>query len=195
MKKTTKFILVTLAVFLFIWIILTVWVQKEGPAYRVELGNKTAVHKVLIIYDPDPFYNLDQQICESFGAILASQNHKVTIATVAATKKIDLSSYQLYVICSNTYNWDPDWAIVHFIEKDIILTNKNVIAITLGSGSTAHSQKTLEKLIKHKNGLLIDSKSFWLNKPNDETRLEESNVNIALEKIEEWALTIAEQLK
>ena len=174
---------------------LTLWVQKEGPIYKIEMGSKTAPNKVLIVYDPDPFYNLDQQICNSFGQILANHNFKVTIASVAATKELNLSSYELYVICSNTYNWDPDWAIVRFIDKDVTLTNKKVVAITLGAGATTHSQKILEKIIKHKNAILIDSKSFWLNKPNDENRLKESNVKVALEKIEKWALEITAQIQ
>lgn len=193
MKKSTTFILVLLSIILFIWIMVTLWVQKEGPIHKIELGSNSAPTKVLIIYDPDPFYNLDQQICEAFGSVLANHNFKVTIATVAATKHLNLSSYQLYVLCSNTYNWDPDWAIVRFIDKDTSFTNKKVIAITLGSGATIHAQKTLEKLIKHRKARLIDSKSFWLKKPNDTTRIKESNVKVALEKIEKWAFELTIQ--
>ena len=195
MTKPTQFILIAMLVILSIWIMLSLFVQMEGPYRKKEIGNKDARIKVLIVYDPDPFYNLDQQLCESFGKVLAANNFNVTIASVVATKELQTDIYSLYVICANTYNWDPDWAIIKFINKESSLLDKKVVALTLGAGSTKHSQKTLEKLIIHKKALLIDSKSFWLNKPNDETRLTESNVKVAQEKIEKWALEIAAQIE
>ena len=195
MTKPTQFILIAMLVILSIWIMLSLFVQMEGPYRKKEIGNKDARIKVLIVYDPDPFYNLDQQLCESFGKVLAANNFNVTIASVVATKELQIDLYSLYVICANTYNWDPDWAIIKFINKESSLLDKKVVALTLGAGSTKHSQKTLEKLIKHKKALLIDSKSFWLHKPNDETRLTESNVKVAQEKIEKWALEIAAHIE
>ena len=61
------------------------------------------------------------------------------------------------------------------------MKEKKVIAISLGSGSTEASQRRFENLIKEKKANLIGSKSFWLMKPNDETRMDESNVNVATE--------------
>jgi hypothetical protein len=42
--------------------------EKEGPYDKFNIGNLNA-QKALILYDPDPFYNLDQQICESIGHV------------------------------------------------------------------------------------------------------------------------------
>ena len=195
MKNSTKIILKVILVFLLLWIIIALMVETEGPYRKTEIGRQTSTNKVLIVYDPDPFYNLDQQLCESLGNVLANNNFNVTIASVAAVNQLNTDVYSFFIICANTYNWDPDWAIVRFITKDTNLKYRKVVAITIGAFNTSHSQKTLEKLIKHRKAQLIDSKSFWLHKPNDETRLTESNVKVAIEKIEKWALEIAVQIE
>jgi hypothetical protein len=103
------------------------------------------------------------------------------------TKETD---YQLSVFCANTYNWQPDWALCRTIEKQITIVDKEVIAITVGAGSTDNSQKVFEKLIKSKKANLLDSKSFWIWKPNDKSRTAESNVQVALEISKEWVSKI-----
>lgn len=179
---------------LIIWIVLTVWVEKEGPYDKWNMGNLDAPKKALILYDQDPFYNLDQQICESVGRALADNGFNVTIATVAAVKDVKTTDFQLYVFCANTYNWEPDWAICRAIDKQIPIAGKEVIAITLGAGSTRNSQKAFENLIKSKKANLLGSKSFWLWKPNDASRTEESNVKVAVEMSKEWATKIIERI-
>lgn len=186
MKKIVKWV----AAILFIWIVLTVWVEKEGPYDTWNMGNLESSKKALVLYDPDPFYNLDQQICEAVGSVLADNDFNVTLATVAAIKEIKTTDYQLYVFCANTYNWEPDWAICRAIEKQIPIAHKSAIAITVGAGSTTNSQKVLEKLIENKKAKLLGSKSFWLWKPNDTARTEESNVKVALEISREWVASI-----
>lgn len=186
MKRILKWLLAVL----FIWIVLTVWVEKEGPYDKWSMGNLDASKKALILYDPDPFYNLDQRICESIGGVLAANDFNVTIATVAALKDVKTTDYRLYVFCANTYNWEPDWALCRAIDKQMAIAGKEVIAITVGAGSTNHSQKVFEKLLKRKKANLLDSKSFWLWKPNDESRTEEPNVKVAEEISEEWVSKI-----
>lgn len=188
-----KIIIWVLAV-LFIWGVLTVWVEKEGPYDKWNMGNIYASKKVLILYDPDPFYNLDQQISESIGRVCADNDFNVTIATVAAMKDIKTTDYQLYVFCANTYNWAPDWAISKAIEKQLTITGKDVIAVTVGAGSTEYSQKSFEKLIKDKKANLLDSKSFWFWKANDESKTSESNVKVAVEMSTDWVTKILKDL-
>lgn len=186
MKKIFKWILAVL----FIWIALTLWVEKQGPYDKWNMGNLDASKKALILYDPDPFYNLDQQICESIGRVLADNDFNVTIATAAAVKDAKTTDYQLYVFCANTYNWEPDWAICRAIDKQMTIAGKDVIAVTVGAGSTNHSQRAFEKLLKSKKANLLGSKAFWLWKPNDESRTKEPNVKVALDMSGKWTSKI-----
>ncbi|MEO6671150.1 MAG: hypothetical protein ABIN36_16830 [Ferruginibacter sp.] len=144
------------------------------------------------MYDPDPFYNLDQQICESVGQVFSENKWNVSVNTVAGILDKE-NSYDLYIFCANTYNWSPDPAITGLVKK-IKLENKNVVAITLGGGSTKRSQRKFENIFTDKKARLLGSRSFWLWKPNDKKRLKESNVKVAIEMARSWAGEIADDI-
>lgn len=185
----------TVLTILAVWVILTIWVNAKGKSRLLTFGNTAAGRQVLIVYDPDPLYNLDAKVCKTFAQGLASGNTGITIATVAAAEKLADTVYTLYVFCANTYNWQPDRAISNYIKKQQRLKNRPVVAITLGAGSTAASQKTLEQLIHEKEAILVDSRHFWLMRPNDETKLKEKNVAVALSKVQDWAKEITKRIQ
>ena len=176
----------------FVWVLLTLWVQRTVVDKLWELGNVTTDPSALIVFNPDPIYNLDEQICLAFGQALVKHKFRVQVTTVEAAMNLK-GQPDLFVLCANTYNWRPDRSISNFIRSYPSLVKQDVIAITLGSGSTEASQQKFERLIKERGGNLIGSKSFWLMKPNDETRMEESNVAVATGMAYQWGEEIAER--
>lgn len=194
MKKLTKVLIGTLLTGATGWMLLIGWAERTGPKRSWELGNTASGKHALIVYDPDPFYNLDEQISRSYGQALADQGMHVRVATVKAAQEWKDQPIDLYVFCANTYNWRPDWAVTHFIEKQV-LEDKSVVAITLGSGSTEASKKALETLILKRKGNLLDSRSLWLLKPNDESRLQESNTNVSVSMAYAWGEQMAKRTK
>ena len=66
-----------------------------------------------------------------------------------------------------------------------------MVAITLGSGSTTRSKRLLEAALREKGTRLLASETYWLLRPNDESRMEEPNVQVALEKTRRLALEAA----
>lgn len=178
-----------------IWIALTVFVDQKGPEKVATIGDMGASYKALIIYDPDPIYNLDEKICRSFAEGLAPKDWNSKIVTVTAANGIEAETFDLYVICANTYNWSPDKAIRNYIKGVDYLKGKRVVAITLGSGSTKRSQRILEDLLQEKQALLVDSRSFWLMKPNDPSHSKSSNIKVAVEMANTFGKEIAENIK
>jgi hypothetical protein len=195
MKKPFKVISISMLAIASVWIVVTFWAESTGAKKSWELGNKASTKKVLIVFDPDPFYNLDEQVCHSFGQALSENGLYVRIATVKAAKEYAHQPFELYVFCANTYNWHPDWAVTDFIKEQVILGGKPVVAITLGSGSTETSQKALEDLIIEMKGNLIDSHSLWLLKPNDEFRMKESNIKVSVSMAYTQGEKIAKRMK
>lgn len=171
------------------WLAITVYVEQKGPSKQWSLGSSTG-KKALIVYDPDPFYNLDEQVCLSFGKALAEQNMNVTVVTVAATDSIKTNSYHVLVYCANTYNWRPDWSITSYIEERRALTAP-IVAITLGAGSTATSQRKFEQIITNAGGKILESYSLWLWRPNDSQKMDEPNVDVAVAMAYNWGKQIA----
>ncbi|MBT8184185.1 MAG: hypothetical protein KJN76_05050 [Eudoraea sp.] len=183
-RKTIKRMLIwsVLSIAL-LWIGLTIYVQAPGSAQTFSYGNADVGRTALIVYDPDPFYNLDEQLCKSFAEGLATKSWQVRVATVRAADQINADETDLFVFCANTYNWAPDRGIKNFITSAAALKEKPVVAITLGSGSTARASRLLEELITSQGGQLLSSKQYWLMRPNDEGVADKSNIAIAKEQV------------
>ncbi|EZH73978.1 hypothetical protein ATO12_13940 [Aquimarina atlantica] len=194
-KRIMINILVILGLTLIVWIVLTVIVDKKGPEKIAVVGSANSDQKALIVYDPDPIYNLDEKVSKSFAEGLLEKGWGSKVVTVAAAKKFEKESFDLYVFCANTYNWAPDKAIRDHIKNIDYLQRKHVVAITLGSGSTKRSQRLLEELIKQKEAILIDSRVFWLMKPNTESKTKRSNSKIAVEMANDFGKEIAERIQ
>lgn len=195
MKKFFKLILYTVIVISIGWVSLTIIAERPGPERSWTYGDQHSATKVIVVYDPDPFFNLDERVCRSFGQALGEKGMTAKVLSVAAAREIQLFPYDVYVFCANTYNWGPDLAVTNFIKEQKTLNNKPVIAIILGAGATSLSGERLEQLIVDHNGKIIDSRAVWLMRPNDESRLNESNVQVAVSKVRLWAISISEEIR
>lgn len=179
---------------LFVWFLLTRYVQQASTIYVSNLGENKPGKKAVILFNPDPFYNLDEKIAMRFAGTLLGEGWETRILSVAALEAGEPADGDLYIMIANTYNWAPDKPIQRTITSRELLTGKPVVAITLGSGSTARSQRILEELIRSHNGILIDSETYWLMRPNDEMQGKGSNIAAALEKVEIQAHQIAQKI-
>ena len=175
------------ALILLSWLLLTLWVQQGRQATSWSSSPEAAVGSALILYNPDPIYDLDAQLARAFSEGLKEAGWASMGTAYAGIRDSVPPSYDLYVIIANTYNWAPDWPTRHFIENASWLEGKPVVALTLGSGSTARSGRLLEDMLKERRAVLIASRTFWLLRPNDESRLAESNVQVAREIVRAWA--------
>jgi hypothetical protein len=165
MKKKIifRYLLATVILVIIGWTALTIYVETAGPSRQWTLQSENAKRNAIVVFDPDPFYNLDEQICISFGKALSENGFKVKVATVAAAGQFKSTEFDVIVYCANTYNWRPDWSITSYIDNSReLFTGKQCVAITLGAGSTESSQNHFEKVITNAGGKLIDSYSLWL---------------------------------
>ncbi|MBX2874272.1 MAG: hypothetical protein KTR30_19285 [Saprospiraceae bacterium] len=176
------------------WVILTLWAQINGPGFVQRLpAEDEGARQALVVYDPDPIYNLDEQVCRAYAQGLNEEGWQVVIASVNAARTLP-GTFDHYTFCANTYNWAPDLSICNFIENRKDLFQKPVLAITLGSGSTARAQRILEQKILKQQAVLVNSVSYWLMRPNDESRLDESNVEVAKDMAYTLGLQTAKDL-
>jgi hypothetical protein len=194
LKKNVRVLLLTVVTLLVGWGVLTLYVEFTGPAKQWTVGDENGKN-VLIVFDPDPFYDLDEQVCMALANALAEEALSIKIATVAAARSIDRQKYDIIIYCANTYNWRPDWSITNYIEDHPAQERQSIVAITLGAGSTESSQRSFEKVILRSGGKLLNSYSLWLWRPNDMARLETSNVEVAKEMAYQWGTEIAKYLK
>jgi NAD(P)H-dependent FMN reductase len=193
MKNQLKVIMFSVLLVSIVWTLLTTWVQYGGKQKAQRIGSDKASKKALIVYNPDPIYNLDEQVCRSFAEGLRPYGFISKLVTVKLLPE-NSQEYDLFVFCANTYNWAPDWRVSNCIKVSDFIRNKPVVAITVGSGSTARAQRKLEEEISDKKAQLLGSKSFWLLKPNDEKRMNEKNTDVANDMAKSFGETIGKQL-
>jgi hypothetical protein len=60
-KKILRYVTVTAVIVAIAWTILTFYVEWKGPSKQWDVGHSNG-KKVLIVFDPDPFYNLDEKV-------------------------------------------------------------------------------------------------------------------------------------
>ena len=192
-KKWQSRLFIAGIVIALIWLGLTIYVQLPNGEYQETFGSENAPQHALILYDADPFYNFDQQISTAFAEGLAEQAWQATVSTIKSIREHEHADYDLYVFCANTYNWEPDWTMSHYLRTEIDLNNRAVVAITVGAGSTARAQRSLDYKIEKAGGLLVDSRTFWLARSNGENEQSKSNMEVARDQCRSWARSIAFQ--
>jgi hypothetical protein len=198
MKKRSllRYLVAALTLVIIGWTALTIYVQITGPSKQWTFESPGAKKTALIIFDPDPFYNLDEQVCISLAKALAENKINAHVATVAAAEQLRSKHFDVVIYCANTYNWRPDWAVATFIESsNNNFQNTSAVGITLGAGSTEASQKHLEKIISKGAAKLIASYSLWLWRPNDKKKIDEPNVEVAIVMAHDWGKQIVERIK
>ena len=193
LKRFFRILTWILASLLLLWLVLTLWVQQDRSAVSWTATPEGYESRALILYNPDPIYDLDAQLARAFSEGLERAGWASTVAACTSFQDSIPPRQDLFVIIANTYNWAPDWTIRHFIENASWMEGESVVAITLGSGATERSQRLLEEVLQERRVELIDSRTFWLLRPNDESRLEEPNVQVARELVLEWAETLGKE--
>lgn len=195
MKRASKIAVWALGTLLVFWGGLTLWVEQQRPARIWEYLPPSPGPRALILYNPDPLYDLDRQVGSAFAEGLQAQGWEVRLATLGAQLARPENPYDLYVFCANTYNWAPDRPTTRFIGQADWLAGSPVVAITLGSGSTARSRRLLEEALVNQGAKIVVSNAYWLMRPNDELRMDESNVQVACEMARALAGTAINQLE
>lgn len=194
MKKWIIRALSLLVFVLLTWTGLTLWVDREGPSKLEKFTSPDDSLRVLLVYDPDPIYNLDEQICKSIGRGLSSQRVSATVATVRAAGVLKPDHFNAVVVLANTYNWTPDASIVSYVKDHPQLKTMPVVAVTIGSGSTETSSKRFREILSSEGIRIIDEHEWWLMRPNDESRMNEENVKVATDQAFSFGQQIATRL-
>ncbi len=195
MNLLWKSVLAFLVLILLVRGVLTLIVSRTSDGERIEMGMPDASLRALILYNPDSFYNLDVQLCSTFGEQLTASGWGVIISPYSKLRSDDQDKADMLVICSNTYNFAPDDPTMDFLRGNDRLQDMPVVALTLGSGSTRRAQRLLEQEIEASGAVCSGSRSFWLMKPNNVYRMDEDNVKVAIDMVKEFAIEVLEEME
>jgi len=186
MDKIRVLWLVGILFMVFSWYLVGIWVNHYGKARIQNYEQVNPSQQAIILFNPDPIYNLDEQVGQAFAEGLWEKDWAVQLATVQSKHTIDPQLFDLIVFCANTYNFAPDQGTIDAI-SDFSIEGKPIVALTLGSGTTSRAHRILKNHIERAGGDIVAEKQLWLMRPNDESRLDESNIEVAKDIAKEMA--------
>jgi hypothetical protein len=163
----------------------TVWVQRES-GYRVDHLSDGGGMRALVLYHPsrDAAFSDDLSLAVAEG--LAAAGLAVDRATLTSLTPERPGGYAIVAVVSNTYYWAPDRPTLRYLRR-ARLEGTPVLGIIGGAGSTRRSERLLEAALEGAGATVLGTRSYWLLRPNDDTRTDESNRDVALELARQFA--------
>jgi hypothetical protein len=163
-------------------IAVSIAVELEAP-YRVEtLGPATAPRAALVLYHPSRDAGFSDELSLAFAQAAAAAGLRVDRATLTADTPARPVGYDLVAVVTNTYYWSPDLPTLRYLKR-ARLDGMTVVGIVGGAGSTTRAERLLDEALRQTGGRVFATTSLWMWRPNDETRADQPNREVALAQV------------
>jgi len=163
----------------------SVAVEREAQYVREELGGPGPA-RALVLYHPsrDATFSDDLSLAVARGFQEAGLG--VVRATVTRDTPAHPEGYAVIAVVANTYWWTPDLPTLRYLRR-ARFDGTPVVGLIGGAGATGRSERMLGEALRATGGTVVGTRSFWLLRPNDETRMDEPNRGVALELARRFA--------
>ena len=158
---------------------LSVAVQKESVYTLRDLGGQGPA-KALVLFHPSRDAHFSDDLSMAFSDGLKAAGFAVDLATLTAATPVDPKGYPLIGVVSNTYFWTPDLPTLRYLDR-ANMDGALVVGLMGGAGSTTRSERILKEALRKTGARRIETRSFWLWRPNDRQRMNEPNRDVALQ--------------
>jgi hypothetical protein len=101
-------------------------------------------------------------------------------ATLTGDTPAAPKDYALIGVVSNTYWWTPDLPTLRFLAR-ARLGGIASVGLIGGAGATSRSQRLLAEALRASGSRVLQTRAFWLWRPNDEQRMAEVNRDVAID--------------
>jgi hypothetical protein len=173
-------------------VFVSVVVQLEAEYTLKALGGEGKA-KALVLFHPswDAHFSDDLSLALSDG--LKEGGFAVDLATLTRDTPGDPTGYALIGVVSNTFYWTPDLPTLRYLKR-AHLNGISVVGLIGGAGATARSQRVLDEALRRTGARVIATRSFWISRPNDETRMNEPNREVARDLAKQFGLESANRV-
>ena len=172
--------------------VLTAYIEAEAPSRHESLGGAGQA-KALVLYHPSRDAGFSDDLSMAFADGLKLAGLAVERATLTSATPASPKGYALVAVVSNTYWWTPDLPTLRYLDR-ARLDSIPVVALIGGAGATGRSQRVLEEALGRTGAKVLAARSFWLWRPNDEARMNETNRTVALDMARRLGLDIGATL-
>jgi flavorubredoxin len=146
---------------------LTLWVERErGSAPRLVNGASTR-GAALVVYHPG-LQGFQERVTIAFTDGLAAAGWRVEITTASRVAPGDVSGYDLLVVGSPTYWWQPARPVTDYLDRLGNLDSKPTVVLVTGSGQGERSTRLLGDKIRDAGGRVFETLTLYAWRPNAE---------------------------
>ncbi|MCU0623961.1 MAG: hypothetical protein MUF53_08860 [Gemmatimonadaceae bacterium] len=163
-------------------IAVSIAVELEAPYRRDTFGSATAPRAALVLYHPSRDAGFSDELSLAFAQAAAAAGLRVDRATLTAETPARPVGYELVAVVTNTYYWSPDLPTLRYLER-ARLEGMTVVGIVGGAGSTTRAERLLGEALRKTGGRVFATTSVWMWRPNDETRMDAPNREVALAQV------------
>ncbi|MGE0157973.1 MAG: hypothetical protein AB7T31_01100 [Gemmatimonadales bacterium] len=170
-------------------VLVTVAVERESDFAHEDLGG-AGPGRALVLYHPSRDARFSDELSSAVARGFRRAGLAVERATLTTRTQARADGYAIVAVVSNTYFWTPDRPTLRFLRRarfDAI----PVIGLMGGAGATGRSERLLHEALGRTGALSVETRSFWLWRPNDEARAEVPNREMAVERAEAFAYEAA----
>ncbi|MFN0103919.1 MAG: hypothetical protein ACKV2U_17775 [Bryobacteraceae bacterium] len=166
--------------------VVSVIVQVEGDYAHEALGGEGKA-KALVLFHPSRDARFSDDLSLAFAAGLIEAGFTVERATLTRRTPASPEGYRIVGVVSNTYYWTPDLPTLRYLKR-ARLHGVAVVGLAGGAGATGRSQRVLDEALRATGGKVIQTRSFWLWRPNDERHMNEPNREVALRRARQFGV-------
>ncbi|MGB8857339.1 MAG: hypothetical protein WCC58_11810 [Burkholderiales bacterium] len=159
--------------------VVTLSVESEAK-YQLEVLESHGNAKALILFHPSRDAHFSDELSLAIADGLKTAGFSVQRATVTRSTPGAPKEFALIAVVSNTYWWTPDLPTLRYLAR-ARLDNIPAVGIIGGAGATKRSQRMLDEALRKTGANVIQTRAFWLFRPNDEARMNEPNRQVALQ--------------
>jgi hypothetical protein len=172
------------------WLGFSLIVELDGPYRREALGGADSGGKALVLYHPSRDAHFSDDLSDAFAQALVGAGFQVERATLTAATPGRPAGYNLVAVVTNTYYWTPDLPTLRYLKR-AQFEGTLLVGLIGGAGSTGRAERILDAALRRTGGTVFQTRSFWLWRPNDESRKGVPNREVALDQARELALQAA----
>lgn len=176
MKRIMKLLVLLLLIGL-LAISITVEIESE---YEIKPLGGGGTAQALVLYHPSRDAHFSDDISLAVSEGLQSAGFSVDRATITGETPATPHDYALITVVSNTYYWTPDLPTLRYLGR-ARLDAIPVVGIIGGAGTTGRSERLLHEALARTGADVLQTQSYWIFRPNDESRMDEPNREVALD--------------
>ncbi len=139
----------------------------EHASGVLALGGNGAAGHALIVYHSTHGGFLPA-VLFAFAEGLQSQGFRVDVTTASGETPTNLAGYDLLVLGTPAYNWEPSRPILAYLERLGDLRHLPVVVVVSGGGMTERASRRMRARVHEAHGHLLDAIEIWCSRSNVE---------------------------